>query len=184
MRELFVKYRLVIRFILTFTIVYGSLTFLYKFYLDFSDGSQYYPDFFTNSVAKQTKEVLNAAGYDAYVNAHPNEPSMKVIVSGKFVARVIEGCNSISIIILFLSFIIAFSGRIKSTLLYILTGSTFIYIVNLIRIAVISIALYHYPAHQEVLHSVVFPGIIYGLVFILWIIWVNRFSTIKNKVNG
>ncbi|AUP78759.1 exosortase family protein XrtF [Flavivirga eckloniae] len=181
MNTLFVKYKSVIKFILTFLLVYISFSVIYKLYLDASDGSKFYPDYITHLVAKQSESLLNSFGYDALVLPHPDEPSMKVTVKGKYLARVIEGCNSISVVILFISFVIAFSGKLKTTFLFILSGSVLIYAVNLIRIAVLSMALYHYPEHKEILHAVVFPAIIYGLVFLLWIFWVNRFSKLKNK---
>ena len=181
MRGLFIKYKLVIRFILTFLLVYIVLSVAYKFYLDLSNGSEYYPDFITNTVAHQSEDVLNSLGYKTQVVPHPDEPSMKLIIRDKYVARVVEGCNAISIIILFLSFVIAFSGTFKTTFLFILAGSTLIYVVNLIRIVILSIGLYHYPWRREVLHVVIFPAIIYGMVFLLWMFWVNRFSNVSKS---
>ncbi|SFZ91006.1 exosortase family protein XrtF [Flaviramulus basaltis] len=162
-------------------LVYISFSVLYKFYLQFSDGSKFYPDYITHLVSKQTEALLNTFGYNAEVLAHPNEPSMKLILNGKYLARIIEGCNSISVIILFVSFVIAFSGKLKTTFFYILSGSVLIYTVNLLRIVILSIGLYHYPDYSEFLHTVVFPGIIYGMVFLLWIFWVNRFSKLKSR---
>src|SRR5690606_20266920 len=106
------------------------------------------------------------------VMPHPDEPSMKFIVNGKFLARIIEGCNSVSVIVLFVSFIIAFSGRLKETIIFAVSGGVLIYVVNVLRIVVLSIGLYHYPWRAEILHQVVFPGIIYGMVFLLWMFWV------------
>jgi len=179
LKALLIKYNSVVKFILTFLTVYVVLTMSYKLYLDFSDGSKYYPDYLTNLVAKQSESLIRALGYDAMIVPHPNEPSMKLLVNSKFVARVVEGCNSISVIILFISFILAFAGKFKTTVIYILAGSVLIYVVNLIRIAILSIGLYNYPWREDVLHTVIFPMVIYGLVFLLWMFWVNRFS--KNK---
>lgn len=176
MRELLTKYKLVIRFIITFLVVYGVLTVGYYLYLNLSDGSKHYPDFMTNLVARQTNSLLNSIGYEAKVIPHPYEASMKVIINGKFVARVIEGCNAVSIIILFLSFIVAFAGKSKSTFFYCFAGSIIVYAFNLIRIVILSAGLYHYPWRKEVLHNVIFPMLIYGTVFLLWMFWVNRFS--------
>ncbi len=181
MKALLIKYKSVIKFILTFLIVYMTLSVAYKFYLDFSDGSKFYPDYFTNLVANQSKNLLNDIGYSVQVLPHPDEPSMKLIVNNKYLARVIEGCNGISVIILFISFVIAFSGKLKTTILYILAGSVLIYVVNLSRIVILSVGLYHYPWRENILHTVVFPGIIYGMVFLLWMFWVNRFSNLKKK---
>lgn len=179
MKDLIVKYRLVIKFILTFLLVYGFLSLAYNFYLDASKGSLYYPDYITNLVANQSKNLLENFGYSTQVIPHPNEPSMKLILEGKYLARVIEGCNGMSIIILFVSFIVAFSGKIKTTVLYLLSGSVILYVVNLLRIVILSIGLYHYPWRKEELHTVIFPAIIYGMVFLLWMFWVNRFSNIN-----
>ena len=179
MRSLFVKYKLVVKFILTFLLVYGGLSFVYKFYLKFSDGSKFYPDYLTNLVSRQTVSVLNYLGYYANIVPHPTEPSMKLIINGKYLARIIEGCNSVSIVILFIAFILAFSGKIKQTILYILFGSVLIYVANLFRIVVLCLGLYRFPKYSDVLHNVVFPSIIYGLVFLLWVFWVNRFSKLN-----
>jgi exosortase family protein XrtF len=176
LKALIIKYKSVIKFILTFLVVYILLSVAYKFYLDFSKGSRFYPDYVTNLVAHQSEDLIGVFGYNAQVLPHPDEPSMKIIINNKYLARVIEGCNSVSVIILFISFIVAFSGKPKTTFMYILSGSVLIYAVNLFRIVILSIGLYHYPWRRDILHTVIFPGIIYGMVFLLWIFWVNRFS--------
>ena len=181
LKQLIIKYRSVIRFILTFLLVYVAFSILYKFYLQYSINTKFYPDYMTHLVAKQTESLLNVLGYDAEILPHPNEPSIKLFINGKYLARVIEGCNSVSVIILFLSFIIAFSGKLKYTFIYALSGSVLIYVVNLFRIVILTIGLYHYPWRKDILHTVIFPGIIYGMVCLLWIIWVNRLSNIATK---
>ena len=67
----------------------------------------------TQNVANQTAKVIEFLGYKANVEQHQDELSLKMLVNGNYVSRVIEGCNSVSIIILFLAFIIAFSGSVK-----------------------------------------------------------------------
>lgn len=159
--------------------VYSVLTIAYNMYLNLSDGSKYFPDYFTNLVARQTNALLNGIGYDASVLPHEAEPSIKIIINNKYVARVIEGCNSVSIIILFISFIVAFASKFKTTFLYCFAGSIIIYAFNLMRIVVLSVGLYHYPWRRDILHTVIFPMLIYGTVFLLWMFWVNRFSKQK-----
>jgi len=180
LKQLFVKYKSVIQFILTFVLVYVILSMLYKLYLNYYDDSPY-PDYITNLVARQSESLIAVTGYDAQLSPHPNEPSIKMIVNGKYIGRIIEGCNSINVLILFVSFIIAFKGRWKTTVLYLFSGSVFIYTVNLIRIAILSIGLYEYPEKEELLHTIIFPIIIYGIVFLLWMFWVNRFKTLNAK---
>ena len=181
MKHLFIKYKSVVKFILTFLLVYAALTLSYKLFLEYSSGATFYPDYMTNLVAEQSKALLYSLDYRVDILPHPDEPSIKLIINEKYVARVVEGCNSVSIIILFVSFIMAFAGKFKTTAIYILAGSVLIYAANLFRIVILSIGLYHYPWRKDILHTVIFPAIIYGLVCLLWVVWVNRFSKINKK---
>lgn len=176
MLQLFKKYRSVVIFILTFLGSYLVFSMIYNVYLDLSNGSRYYPDFFTHLVAVQSEAVISALGYPAHILPHQDEPSMKLYINKVFLARVVEGCNSISIVILFTSFVLAFFSRVKTTLLFILAGAVIIYAMNIVRIALLTIGIYEYPGYAEFLHSIAFPLVIYGTVFILWIIWVRIFS--------
>lgn len=94
------------------------------------------------------------------------------MVNGEFVARIIEGCNAASIIILFVSFMLAFSGSIKTTFLFTLVGAVIIYITNILRIALMSIGIYELPQYAHFLHAIAFPLVIYGVVFLLWVLWI------------
>jgi exosortase family protein XrtF len=172
LKELLIKYKPVVRFILLFLGSYVVLSSCYAFYLNMSQGGNYYPDYITHLVANQCSAFIGSFE-NAVVEPHAAEPSMKLLVNGKFVARIIEGCNSISIIILFTSFVIAFAQKFKKTLLFLLAGAVLIYTVNILRIVFLAYALYHYPEYEKILHSVVFPGIIYGMVFLLWMLWVR-----------
>jgi len=124
-------------------------------------------------VARQATALLHSFNYEAVVMPNELHPAMKLYLNGSHVADIIEGCNAVSIIILFISFVLAFYQNLKKTLLFILAGSVLIYCVNVARIAFLTVALYKYPEHQEVLHSVVFPAIIYGMVFLLWVFWIR-----------
>ncbi|TYB77972.1 exosortase family protein XrtF [Bizionia saleffrena] len=181
MKALLLKYKYVLQFILTFLMVYFVLSFSYKLYLDFSEGSPYYPDYLTYQVAEQIKGLLNGLGYNTVALPHPNEASIQLVINDQYVARIIEGCNSVSVIILFVSFVVAFSGTVKTTITYLFVGALVVYLVNLVRIVILSIGLYRYPEHSDFLHSVVFPALIYGIVFLLWMLWVNRFSNIRKR---
>lgn len=181
MRELFGKYKSVIRFILTFLGSYFLLALVYQGYLKFGASDVYYPDYITHLVAQQSEAVINAFGYESVVEPHPDEASMKLYINGNYLARVVEGCNAISVMILFVAFIIAFFDTWKSTLLYILAGTALIYGLNIFRIAFLCIGIFEFPEQYHLLHGILFPLVIYGIVFLLWIVWVNRFSRKNTK---
>ena len=54
-----------------------------------------------------------------------------------------------------------------------------IYFTNILRIAFIVVALYKYPQFENILHNIVFPSLIYGMTFLLWVLWVSKFSKLK-----
>lgn len=176
MREYWLQYRPFLVFLGKFLVTYVVLTSLYQFYLSASVSGAFQVDPFTRSVAHQVEWLL--ANFDDGVSVlpHSGEASLKIYYRHHFVARVVEGCNAISVIILFIAFVVAFKGKPKTTLWFILGGSIFVHVLNIIRIAILAAALYHFPEYEDLLHGVLFPLVIYGTVFLLWVVWVNKFS--------
>jgi len=175
------RYKNITLFLVKF---FGTYLLLFLFYAFYISKAQQRENIFkssslTENVANQTVTILNFFGYNAQSLQHDKEMSVKLLIDDVYTARVIEGCNSVSIIILFIAFIIAFPGSRKATILYVFAGSLIIYIINILRIAFLTIMLYKYPGEQELLHNLVFPGIIYGTTFLLWIVWVQKFSNYK-----
>jgi len=164
-------------------VVYFLLTGLYSLYLN---NTQETTSFFacapvTNAVSNHVEKACELLGYNITTYQNPNELSVTFEVNDKVVAKIVEGCTSVSVMILFLSFIIAFSGKIKTTIIYGILGVGLIYMANIFRIVLLSLAIYHYPKSTELLHDIVFPGIIYGMVFLLWVIWVKKYAIINKK---
>lgn len=173
MKKYLILYRPFLIFLAKFFLTYLVLSLIYQEYLSRFD--THAVDGITKFVAKNTVQLVTLFGADFYIKQISNTYIM-FYYNQQAVARMIEGCNAISVIILFISFVVSFSGKLKSTLLFILSGSIFVYILNVIRIALLCLALYWFPAQQSFLHEIVFPLFIYGVVFILWVVWVNKFS--------
>lgn len=168
-------------FLLKFFLSYILLTVIYHLYLSQFDVKQFEVDTVTKIVAKQAQQLVTFFGYESQITENFEQSSVKFFVEGKYVARVVEGCNAISVLILFVAFIIAFKGSWKRTFLFITIGCVLIYMLNILRIALISIALCFYPEQEHLIHGVLFPLFIYGVVFLLWVIWVNKFSIYAKK---
>jgi len=165
------KYKAVLLFIVKFFVSYTILSFLYSFYLN---SFEIKTDPITRQVSFQTVAVGKIFGMNIQTEPNTDEPSMKLIYNSQYVARVVEGCNAVSVIILFWSFIIAFSSTWKDTLLFGAVGTVLIYVINLFRILVLTWAVYRFSAYSHFLHQIVFPAIIYGFTFMLWVIWVRK----------
>lgn len=174
MKKYLVQFKPFLIFIGTFFSAYIVLTLLYKLYLNSFAANDV--DGITNIVGHNVDKVMQFFNCDMKIQKSLLHPYLEVWYNKKYIIRIVEGCNAISVIILFISFIIAFSGKFKTTLIFILSGSFFIYILNVIRIVFLTILLYRFPENEHILHGVLFPLIIYGLVFLLWVFWVNKFS--------
>ncbi len=175
------KQRKAVLFLVRFFAVYFLLFSVYSWYLQSNQKKEpfYQCASITTFVAKQAVGLMNVLEANAYYQQHEKELSVKIIYKNRYVARVIEGCNSLSVIILFLSFIVAFRGSILNTTLFGIIGSTIIYGINICRIALLTFLLDRFPNQESFLHNLIFPAIIYGVTFLLWVLWAQKFSSLK-----
>jgi exosortase family protein XrtF len=127
-------------------------------------------------VSDQSEWLVNQLGYEAKTYLILNENFTRFYVDKSYVARVVEGCNALSVMILFVSFVVAFKGKLIHTLVFNLAGVLIIHTLNIIRIALLVIGLRYYEEYKTLMHDIIFPLFIYGVVFLLWIVWVNKFS--------
>jgi exosortase family protein XrtF len=172
----FSQYRPFFTFLSKFLLFYVVFTIVYKIYLNQYDVDKNEVDSFTEAVANQTEKLMGVFVENTSSFRHEFEPSIKIFYNDKYVARVIEGCNAISVMILYAAFIFAFSTRWKKTFLYTLIGIIIIHFFNIIRIVLLCFSLYYCKEYAIFLHGTIFPLFIYGVVFLLWILWVTKFS--------
>ena len=181
LKKLFNTYRPVVVFVALFFASYIEMSLVYGLYLNVYAGTHKAADPITNLVAGQSSQLIETFGYSAQVLPALDMPHMKLIINNRYTANIIEGCNAVSVILLFVAFVLAFAQQLKKTMLFLLAGITLIYSINLVRICILAIALYEYPEQGDFLHGVVFPGIIYGMVFLLWVLWVKINKTETNE---
>jgi len=179
LKKYFILYKPFLLFLTTFFFTYIVLTVLYQEYLNSFGENKL--DFITRMVGKNTNQLLRFFGFNFSIEENQTQPFIKLIFNQKYVARIIEGCNAVSVIILFVSFVVSFSGKLKPTLFFIFGGSLLIYVLNVFRIALLCVLLFHFPKQEKLLHGVLFPLFIYGVVFILWVIWVRKFLKDASK---
>lgn len=166
-------YKTVIHFLLRFFGVYAGLSWAYFSYLK---AFEHRSDIFTVWVGQSSQWLIGLFGYESRILSKPGIPNLQLYINETYVARIIEGCNAASILILFLSFVVAFSGKTKTMILFLIAGILLISGINIVRIAFLSIVLYEFPQHGEWLHQLVFPAIIYGFTILLWLVWILKFS--------
>ena len=93
-----------------------------------------------------------------------------------------DNCNGIALFALFTGFIIAYTGKFKHKIIYIISGIIGIELLNIIRVMVLAILDTFSRTWTEFNHTYTFTFIIYAFIFMLWMIWVNKFS--KTIINS
>ena len=170
----------VLKILLRFVIIYIVFVLLYQFYLNNYDNEVVDP--FTRWVAKQAAFLQNLFGFPTILVDNLKLHSVLFQSSGKFTTRMVEGCNVISVAILFSAFIMAFYKGAK-TFLYVFTGLLALHILNVFRIVLLNIIYIKYPAYEKVGHDYIFPAIIYGGVVVLWLVWIQYFALGRQKMH-
>jgi exosortase family protein XrtF len=182
MKEIYKQYKPFFLFLTRFICSYIVLLLLYKIFLNGFDVKNNEIDSVTYLVAEQSNWVLNKLGYKSYIVRSNIEPCVNLFFgTAGYYVRIIEGCNAVSVMILFISFCIAFSAYFVRTFLYIIFGLIIIYVLNIVRICSILILTIKFPNIEELLHDVFFPLFIYGVVFVLWCLWLFKFSGYAEK---
>lgn len=157
--------------LLRFLGIWLVLFVLYQVYLNQYIGDV---DFFTKEIANQSAFFLNKTGYNTITKDFPTYETVQFYIDGKIATRMVEGCNAISVMIMFLAFIFAFYKGNK-TFWFALSGLVILYVLNLFRIYILNVIVVDYKSLTKPAHDYFFPSIIYGGVVLLWLIWINRF---------
>lgn len=166
----------VLGILLRFIIIYLVLLFAYQFYLNSFKESGLDP--FSKMITRQVMFLQQSLGYPSAL--YDDVPNQQVWyhVKTKFTTRMVEGCNAISVMILFVSFIFAFYKGTK-TFVFVGVSLLILHIMNVLRIAGLNIVYSDYPKYGKMTHDYVFPTVIYGSVVLLWLIWIKFFALKK-----
>ena len=92
-----------------------------------------------------------------------------------------DACDGVNLIALFIGFIIAFPGSIKNKIIFCIGGSIAIHLLNVLRIASLSVIQLYHPDWMEFHHAYTFTFTIYAFIFGMWMLWVNKFSKIRKS---
>lgn len=174
---MFDDFKPVLKILLRFLVIYLMLLGGYQLYLN--DFEVQGLDPISRKIADNVVMVQNFLGYPSGLYDMVKEKSVYFYISGQYPTKMVEGCNAVSIMILFLSFIFAFYKGWK-TFVFSVIGLAILYILNVLRIAGLNVIYVENEAWGNAAHDYAFPAIIYGGVVILWLIWI-KFYVLKNE---
>jgi len=95
--------------------------------------------------------------------------------NGGFGVNIIPACTAVKQFYIFIVIIAFYRGPWKKKLWYIPLGCVILWVYNIIRIASISYLTINHPERFGFLHEGVFRYIFYGLIFLLWVIWEEKY---------
>ncbi len=164
------EYKNVGIYLFRFLLFYLIAIKIYNYYLSYFSGKI---DPLTRLTATQVKSVYTFLNIPSEVIPTQNQ-GIKLLVYQQYVARIVEGCNAVSIVILFTVFILSFWKFTSKIWIFIGVSIFSIFILNVLRIALLGYILYAFPGYQDFWHRVIFPGIIYSWIVFLWILFINK----------
>lgn len=160
-KRLFTTYRPFVIFVAKMTAVLAVWYIVYNLWL-LPDGRL--DAWLSVNVAAATAKVLSpffetavASGRDVFLN--------------DVGIRIVNGCNGLDALSLFVGFVIAYPGTWRRRALFIPAGLVFIVVVNILRCASLLIIADRFPEHFDSVHGFHALWIFYVAIFLLWMLW-------------
>jgi len=170
------EFKPTILFLVKFIGIYIVANLLYGIYVTaYSPG----PDPITSVTSRQTAVALGICGWPSVTQDNEKKPTTLLIHEGRSVLAIYEGCNGINIMIIFVAFLFAFGPIGKHLLIFALAGILIIHLMNLARISLLFWVVLYLPDFVYFVHKYLFTAMLFVIVFVLWIVWVRRFSLLK-----
>ncbi|PVY38692.1 exosortase X [Pontibacter virosus] len=166
------EHGIVLRFLI-FSLSLCIVWFLvYDFWLSLLD------NWLSLKIVHSTVHFLSFIGYNADANG------IMVQIDGADTVFVYHACNGMVLMALFTGFIVAFPGPIIKKLFFIPIGLLLIYILNILRVSALALNAHHFSYTVDFNHKYTFTIIVYAAIFVLWMIWVKRYSGVGKHVKA
>ncbi|MEQ9440070.1 MAG: archaeosortase/exosortase family protein [Cyclobacteriaceae bacterium] len=137
----------------------------------------------TDVTATASTAMLRTLGYEADHYNHIKDASgnlfSTITINNKDQLNIGDGCNALTLVILFAGFIIAYPGNRWYKLLFIVVGSLAIFSINLVRCLLLIFNYLFFEASFDFNHKYTFTIVTYLCVFYFWMLWANRVSKLK-----
>lgn len=142
----------------------------------------YYDQRFITWIIQGADVGLRLLGYKTFMVLQDRD--IQVLgIDGSNGVWVGSNCNAISLFSLFSVFIIAYPGPWKHKAWFIPAGVVAIHLINIIRVVALAIIANYDYRLLDFNHTYTFTFLVYGFIFALWIIWVNRFSKLSGVIH-
>jgi exosortase family protein XrtF len=161
----------ILLFLLKFIGLYIVLNTAYGLWIEHYDPL---PDPLTKIVSHQTAKLVSLTEENVSIGEVANSRNVPIRQNETTIVSVFEGCNGLNVMIVFVAFIVAFTGTIKKSVIFGIAGIALIYMANLVRVGLLFFVAKYYPDNLYFFHKYLFTGLLYALVFFLWYVWVSK----------
>ncbi|MCC5946442.1 MAG: archaeosortase/exosortase family protein [Bernardetiaceae bacterium] len=157
------------RFLVIFIGLFGTWYLLYEFWL--SGG---FLDILLNQwVGKTGTYFLQLWGYE---DAYFAEADHCVYLGMRAMVSIGAPCNGLDLYVLYACFLIASPGPWQRKLWLIPLGIIGIFLINALRIAILTLNVKYAPEYVDFNHHYLFTFLVYGFIFLIWMYWINKHS--------
>lgn len=124
--------------------------------------------------------LLEQAGFDTELDFSKGQYIGRIFIENRAGVLIGSGCSGLELFLIFAGFIIIFKGGIRHKFWFVPMGLALILVLNILRISGLTLINYYAPEYLDFNHKYTFVVVVYGAIFLLWLWWVNRFSSGKS----
>jgi exosortase family protein XrtF len=125
--------------------------------------------------------VLKGMGYGVESDFGVSGCDARISMHGTSAVCIGDGCSGLELFLIFAGFILAFRGPVRYKLWFMPLGLLAILVLNIIRIISLTLIHYYHPQYLDFNHKYTFVIIVYGAIFGMWMLWVNRYSAVRHS---
>ncbi len=128
-----------------------------------------------DSLIRWAGSILQPLGYELLPEPDPDN-YRTIGVQGGTPLWIGDPCNGVMVMAVYVIFIIAYPGPWKHRLWFVPLGLLLVHAINAVRVSALSIIVTYNYNWLTFNHDYTFYIVVYGCVFLLWWLWVKRFS--------
>lgn len=130
----------------------------------------------THWVSQNATAIISLSGLPVSCENFDHHPTTLILENGKTILSVYEGCNGINIMVIFISFLLAFGPMRKTLVWFIPTGLLIIYLFNQLRILLLFVIARNHSKLMYFTHKYVLTTMLFAVIFVLWIWWIKKYA--------
>lgn len=118
---------------------------------------------------------------DGILNVARDDENMYIYFANKSMIYVNSGCSGLKQIFQFFLLMLFFPGPWKKKLWFIPLGIIAVHITNVLRVVGLAFVMNYRPQYWDFSHDYVFRPLFYVVIFILWVVWVEKLKPAPKK---